>query len=111
MLIDLADVFELSPTLKFKPAVLSKMVTGTPLQLDLSANFMFHEKLVLGLAYRWNSAVSGLAGFQVSDNWLIGYAYDSDVTKMTNYNSGSHEIFLRFELFKSYDKFVSPRFF
>lgn len=104
-------VFDLSQNIKFKPAALTKFVKGAPLQVDLSANFLFNEKFTAGLAYRWDAAFSALFGFQVSDSWLIGYAYDMEITKLANYNSGSHEIFLRFELFKNYDKVISPRFF
>ncbi|UPQ78199.1 type IX secretion system membrane protein PorP/SprF [Flavobacterium azooxidireducens] len=104
-------VFDLSPSIKFKPAFLTKVVSGAPLQLDLTANFMFNEKFVLGAAWRWDAAVSGLAGFQVNENWMIGYAYDAETTKLANYNSGSHEIFLRYEFKGKKEKVVSPRFF
>jgi type IX secretion system PorP/SprF family membrane protein len=104
-------VFDLSSEVKFKPSVLAKVVKGAPLQMDLSANFLFFNKLTLGAAYRWDAAMSAMAGFQLSDSWLIGYAYDKDTTRLGNFNSGSHEIFLRYELFKSYNKIVSPRFF
>jgi type IX secretion system PorP/SprF family membrane protein len=104
-------VFDLSPTIKFKPAFLSKMVTGAPLQLDLTANFMFNEKFVLGAAWRWDAALSGLVGFQVTEGWFIGYGYDAETTKLANYNSGSHEIFLRYEFKGKSEKVVSPRFF
>ncbi len=104
-------VFDLSPNIKFKPALLTKLVTGSPLQVDASANFMFFEKFVIGAAYRWDAAVSVLAGFQVTDGMYIGYGYDMETTKLRKYNSGSHEVFLRFELFNNYNKIVSPRFF
>ena len=104
-------VFDLSPSIKFKPAFLTKMVTGSPLQVDASANFLFFDKLMLGGAYRWDAAVSALAGFQVTDGLFIGYSYDMDTTRLRNYNSGSHEVFLRFELFNRVSKLVSPRFF
>ena len=104
-------VFDISRNIKLKPAVLTKLVQGAPLQVDLSANFLFNDKFTIGAAYRWDAAVSLLAGFQISDSWFMGYGYDMEVTKLANYNSGSHEIFLRYELFKNYDKVVSPRFF
>ena len=104
-------VIDLNTSIKFKPALLTKIVKGAPLQVDLSANFLINDKFTAGLAYRWDAAFSALAGFQVSDSWFIGYGYDMEVTKLANYNSGSHEIFLRYELFKNYDKVVSPRFF
>jgi len=97
--------------IKFKPAVLAKMVEGAPLQVDVSANFMFNDKFVVGLAYRWSAALSAMAGFQVSDGLYLGYAYDRETTRLNNYNSGSHEIFLRYEFFKNNGKITTPRFF
>jgi type IX secretion system PorP/SprF family membrane protein len=104
-------VFDLNADLKFKPALLTKIVSGAPLQIDLSGNFLIKEKFVLGAAYRWSAAVSLMAGFQPTKSWYIGYGYDLETTKLANYNSGSHEIFLRYELFKNYDRIISPRFF
>jgi type IX secretion system PorP/SprF family membrane protein len=104
-------VFDFTDSIKFKPALLTKMVEGAPLQADISGNFMFNEKLVVGIAYRWSAAVSAMVGFQVSDAMYIGYGYDQETTNLKNYNSGSHEIFLRYEIFKNNDKITTPRFF
>jgi type IX secretion system PorP/SprF family membrane protein len=104
-------VFDLSQSVKFKPAILTKAVTGAPLQVDTSANFLFFDKLMLGGAYRWSAAFSAMAGFQITDGLFIGYSYDMETTELKNYNSGSHEVFLRFELFSKVSKMVSPRFF
>lgn len=104
-------VFDFSDSIKFKPALLTKMVEGAPLQLDISGNFMFNNKFVLGVAYRWDASMSAMAGFQVSDGMYIGYGYDLDTTELENYNSGSHEIFLRYEIFKNNGKMTTPRFF
>jgi type IX secretion system PorP/SprF family membrane protein len=104
-------VFDLNNTVKFKPAVLSKFVEGVPLQVDISGNFMFSEKFVVGLAYRWSAALSAMVGFQVSDGMYIGYGYDRETTRLNNYNSGSHELLLRYEIFKNNGKIITPRFF
>lgn len=104
-------VFDLNPNLQFKPALLLKAVEGAPLQADVSANFLINKKLTLGGAYRWDAAWSALAGFQITDGLMIGYSYDGDTTKLANYNSGSHEVFLRFELFNKFRRVTSPRFF
>jgi type IX secretion system PorP/SprF family membrane protein len=104
-------VFDLSNDIKFKPAFLTKLVQGAPLQVDVSANFMFVEKVIVGVAYRWSAAMSAMVGFQVTDGMYIGYGYDLETTKLENYNSGSHEVFLRYEIFKNNDKITSPRFF
>lgn len=104
-------VKDLSSNIKFKPAFLVKSVVGAPLIFDLSANFMFYEKLRLGASYRWDDSVSGLAGFQVTDQLLIGYSYDYTTTELQRFNTGSHEILLRFDLISNDRKVKSPRFF
>jgi type IX secretion system PorP/SprF family membrane protein len=104
-------VFDLNQDIKFKPAVLTKLVEGSPLQVDLSANFMFNDKFVVGVAYRWSAAMSAMVGFQITDGLYLGYGYDKETTDLKKYNSGSHEIFLRFELFNDYSRITSPRFF
>ena len=97
-------VFDLSNDIKFKPAFLTKLVKGSPLQVDASANFMFVEKVEVGVAYRWSAAMSAMVGFQVTDGMYIGYGYDLETTNLENYNSGSHEVFLRYEIFKNNEK-------
>ena len=103
-------IFDLSQDVLFKPAVLTKIVSGSPLQVDVSANFQLYEQFTLGASYRMDAAVSFLAGFQLNRNWLLGYAYDFDTNNLSTYNSGSHEVFLRYEVFRT-DKVKSPRFF
>ena len=103
-------VFDLSQDVLFKPALLTKFVSGSPLQLDVSANFQMYEKFTLGAAYRLNAAVSFLGGFQLNNNWFLGYGYDFDTNKLSTYNSGSHEVFLRYEVFRN-NKVKVPRFF
>ena len=106
-------VFDIGPDLQFKPALLTKAVSGAPLQVDLSASFLFAEKFSFGAAYRWDAAVSGLVGFQVTDQIMLGLAYDREVTELggTQFNDGSFEVFLRLELLKSFQRTISPRFF
>lgn len=104
-------VFDLNDNIKFKPAFLAKTVEGSPLQADFSGNFLLYEKFTLGAAYRWDAAVSALAGFQITNGLFIGYGYDAETTKLRKYNSGSHEIFLRFDIFSRNNRIISPRFF
>lgn len=104
-------VFDINPNLKFKPAFLSKIAEGAPLQFDLSGNFLFYEKFVLGGAWRWNAAWSAMAGYQITDGLFIGYAFDQETTNLARFNSGSHEVFLQFELFQKVERIISPRFF
>jgi hypothetical protein len=54
-----------------------------------------------------------MAGFQITDQLMLGLAYDRETSELggTQFNDGSFEIFLRYELVKTFNKLVSPRFF
>jgi type IX secretion system PorP/SprF family membrane protein len=104
-------VFDLSENLKFKPATLVKAVSGSPLQWDVSANFLLYEKVTLGAAYRWSAAMSAMVGFQASEEIFIGFGYDYQTTDIEDYSDGSYEIMIRFDLFKKPERVLTPRFF
>ena len=94
----------------FKPAILTKVVSGAPLQLDVSSNFQFYDRFTLGAAYRVGAAFSFLTGLQINQSWFLGYSYDFDTNSLSTYNSGSHEVFLRYEIFRN-NNVKAPRFF
>jgi type IX secretion system PorP/SprF family membrane protein len=104
-------VFDLSDNLKFKPATLVKVVSGSPLQWDASANFLINEKFTVGAAYRWDAALSAMLGFQASEEFFIGFGYDYQTTDLEDYSNGSYELMLRYELFKKPERVLTPRFF
>jgi len=103
-------VFDLTEDIKFKPAALLKVASGTPLSLDVSANFMFVNKFRAGLAWRWGDSVAALLGFQASEALFLGYSYDLTTSSYNVANSGTHEILLRYELLRE-QRIKSPRFF
>lgn len=104
-------VFDISKNFKFKPAGLVKWVSGSPLQVDISANALLYDRLTLGLAYRWSASFSALAGFRISKSLMIGFAYDRETTDLQQFNDGSYEVFLRFEIFNNPKRVLTPRFF
>ncbi len=106
-------VFDINPGLKLKPAALAKAVSGAPLQIDISANALVNERFTLGVAYRWDAALSALFAFQITDQLMLGLAYDREITELgnTSFNDGSFEIMLRYEFLTRYKKVITPRFF
>jgi len=106
-------VFDLSQSVKFKPAVLLKATNGAPLSFDATANFLFNETFWIGAAYRVNEragAIGGLADFQISKQLRIGYAYEYPISDLRPYTSGTHEVLLMFELY-NVRRVKSPRYF
>lgn len=103
-------VFDVTENIRLKPAILLKAVSGAPLSLDVSVTAMFNQKFRAGLAWRWDDSISALLGFQVSKSFLIGYAYDLTTSNYNVTNSGTHEIMIRYDIFKDLT-YRSPRFF
>lgn len=104
-------VFDINDNFKLKPATMIKATAGAPVSVDVSLNALFLDTFTLGAAYRWDAAWGALAGFQVTDNIMVGYAYDFHSRELRHYHNNSHEVFLRFELGTRLKPKVNPRFF
>ena len=107
-------VFDLSTSIKFKPAFMVKYVKGAPLSTDITANFLYNEKFWLGASYRINDvqrAFGMIADFQVSRQFRVGYAYEIPTGEIRAYTNGSHEILLMYEFKFLKNKQKSPRYF
>lgn len=108
-------VFDLNQSLRFKPAFMAKGVSGAPFSLDLTTNFLINNKVELGAGYRFDDSVSGLVNFYITPTLRIGYSYDYTLSNLGQYNSGTHEVFMLFDIdmlrfaSKGFEK--SPRFF
>ncbi|WBL26165.1 PorP/SprF family type IX secretion system membrane protein [Zunongwangia sp. HGR-M22] len=107
-------VFDLSQNVKLKPAFMARGVKNSPLSVDVTANVLLYNRLEAGLGYRFDESVTGLVNFKITPQLRVGYAYDYTTTNFGNYNDGTHEIMVLFDidlfgLNKGYDK--SPRFF
>lgn len=105
-------IFDLSSDIKLKTSAVSKIVVGAPVQLDLSANFLFNEKITAGAAYRFDAAASVMASYQLTKELMIGAAYDYDTTSFSKTNSGSAEFILRYEVStQTVKRILNPRIF
>ena len=91
-------VFEISQDLKLKPSIMLKAVSGAPLSIDLSLNAMLFDTVEGGLSWREGDSVSAMVNFLVAKNLRIGYAYDYTLTNLGDFNTGSHEVFLLYDL-------------
>lgn len=101
-------VFDLSYSLQFKPTTMMKMVKGAPLQWDVSANFIFDQKLTLGASWRWDASLAAMAGFQVSPSIFVGVGYDYQLTELQKHTDGSYEIIMRFDVVNTFDAVMKP---
>ena len=104
-------VTDLSENIKFKPSIMVKAVANSPVEMDLNANFLFNELIWIGAGYRTGDAVSAMFGIQLSKNLRLNYSYDYTLSALQQFNSGSHEFALQYDISLEKDKFISPRYF
>lgn len=106
-------VFNLSKGLKLKPTTFVKVTEAAPIELDLTAMFIFKDKLELGGMFRTGDAIGALLGYNLSPVFRIGYSFDWSYTNTTfKYNNGSHEAMLRYDfIYNDNKKIRSPRYF
>ncbi|WP_372774050.1 type IX secretion system membrane protein PorP/SprF [Mangrovibacterium sp.] len=104
-------VFDINRDVKFKPYTLVKYVGSAPISVDLSAHFLFYDRLWLGANWRIGDAVGATLQAFVTKQFKVGYAYDVTATDLNSFNRGTHEVFLSFAFNLGRRRFMSPRYF
>lgn len=111
----IGKAFEINENYVFKPSILIRTVEQGPGNIDINASILFKQTLWVGLSGRWgrggrNSAAL-ITQINLINNLSIGYSYDLSLNKLRSYNSGTHEIFIRYEMNVFKSKMISPRYF
>ncbi len=93
---------ELGYEAMFTPSVLVKHVAGSPVQFDINLNAKFLDKVGVGLTYRSSQEMVIMAGYDINEEFMVGYSYDIGFSDLSLFNSGSHEIMVRYKIRTSY---------
>jgi type IX secretion system PorP/SprF family membrane protein len=104
-------VIKLNSAVNMRPSFIVKYVHNAPLSVDGNLSFLFYQKVWLGALYRYNSAAGVNAAFYITENFLIGYAFDYTLNQIQQHSAGSHEIMLSYDLKSKSKGFRSPRYF
>jgi hypothetical protein len=98
--------------------VLYKYSSNAPWDFDINLSFLFIDRLWLGASYRTGGdyenrrgeSIIGIVKFKATQQLEIGYAYDHTLSQLGDFNNGSHEIMIGFDLSKNNKQFVTPRY-
>jgi len=106
-------LFHVGDNLDFKPTSFVKVTAAAPIEADLTASFIIQKRFLLGAMFRTGDAFGGLVGFDITDQFHVGYSYDWSYGLQTaKYNKGSHELVLRYDFILFNKKQIhSPRYF
>ncbi len=103
------------------PNPMFELMPSTMIQTDakshhiyLNTNLRYNKKFWGGVSYEVGGAVSALFGVELLNGIMLGYSYDFELSPLIKYNSGSHEINVRYcfdlSVDKSPQKYKSIRF-
>ncbi len=112
-------ILPLSEDINLMPAVLLKYVKNAPFDADINLNLEIRRKFTAGISYRLGGdgvgdSVDLLAFWQAAPQFGIGAAYDFTLSSLKDYNAGSIEVLLQYDLKKAKNgkkKMSNPRFF
>jgi len=85
---------------ELQPSVMVRYAQPAPLQYTGMLKGTFDNKYWLGFLYRSEDAVGVSAGVTLRERFSIGYGYDYTLSKLSNYQAGSHEVMLSFIITK-----------
>lgn len=112
-------ILPLSEDINLMPAVLLKYVKNAPFDADINVNLDIKRKFTAGISYRLGGDGSGdsvdlLAFWQAAPQFAVGAAYDFSLSSIKDYNAGSFEVLLQYDLKQvngGKKKMSNPRFF
>lgn len=104
--------FALNQELTLKTSALIRSDGQGNGNIDINTSILIKKTIQFGLTLNTRKSIIILAEYIINKNLRIGYAYDynfSALTKTTG--SGSHEIFIGYDLSVFKSKVISPRYF
>lgn len=100
--------YEFTPEWAFVPSLMVKYTGGAPVGFETNFRFNYGSRAWFGAAFRPQDAVSGFAGFHLSNTLNLAYSYDYNISKLNAFNSGSHEIILGIRFVRAGEKLHKP---
>lgn len=95
--------FPISADFDIIPSTFIKTETAST-QIDINCLVEYKKRFWGGITFRPGDALSPIIGLEIIPDLNFGYSYEITLSKLNNYSSGSHEIFLGycFKITKEY---------
>jgi len=104
--------YPINPEIVLKPSLMTRMMEGTPISMDVNMSALIKKVFWIGLSYRTSKDLVIITEFNITDFLRIGYSYDYGLTEAQSYSHGSHEIFIGVDFdIKTERRVLNPRMF
>lgn len=108
--------YELTSEFTLKPNVIMKYAVNAPIEFDVNALVEYDKMVWSGFSVRTRDAVAFLVGVNAgelsssfNEQIKIGYSFDWSVSRLPQYNKGSHEIYIIYNINLG-EKTLRPKF-
>lgn len=103
--------FIINDDVTFRPSLIIRNSGLSKADADLNLSFLFKNVFWIGVAGRTNYGAMALVEYNITPNLRAGYSYDFNFNKLRSTNSGSHEIFIGYDIDIRHNRILSPRYF
>ena len=103
-------LFSLSEKLEMLSSLMFRSNPAIATQLDLQCNLIYKKKVSLGTIIRTNGNLSAIFQIQANRQLRVGYSYGYELSGLSSYQHGSHEVVLMYN-FRYIVDVVNPRYF
>lgn len=112
--------FIINNEVRLTPQMLFKIAENSPFSFDLNGSVTWKNTYSAGLTYRtggaqgdWGESLDLIFGFQMSEQIMIGFAYDIGLSKLRTASNGSLEMILTYNMIPKKIKsvIINPRYF
>ncbi len=109
----IGKAFNLNDKLLMKPSLIIQALDKDtyPGKFEAGIAFLYADKLWLGVSGRMGTGLIFMTAYNFSDRFRAGYSYDLNLNALTTQTSGSHEVFIGFDMAQNKSKVLSPRYF
>lgn len=80
------------------PSFAVKFVNPAPVSKDINVKLNYGDGLFVGGSWRIGDSFSVAAGTVLLDQWEVAYSYDLNVSGLSQYNTGTHEVIIGYRL-------------
>jgi type IX secretion system PorP/SprF family membrane protein len=94
-----SNSFKLSESFDLDPYFLVRSTFIAPSLIELGAKGTFNDLLFFGLSYRHSESAIAVIGMNFK-NTVFAYSYDYNISDITGYSKGSHEVLLAYQFNK-----------
>ncbi|MGC9330683.1 MAG: PorP/SprF family type IX secretion system membrane protein [Bacteroidales bacterium] len=89
--------FEINHEFDIEPSILVKGTEKTPIQLDVNVKGIYQDDYWLGFSYRTDGNIIAMLGLNFKD-YVFGFAYDYSTSRLSNYQIGTFELMLGYDI-------------